>query len=1080
MRRITAWPLLACTLLFLARDAGAQTAQPPVLARGKIMDEKGSPLHGATVEEKDRPTNSVLTDSSGDFSLTLRGRSKQIVISYVGFDDLTAKVAAEPLSIHLKASKSNMNDVVVIGYQGMKRRNLTAAVSSISGKDIQDIPEASFDQMLQGRLPGVSVLASSGEPGSKLAVVIRGATNVDYGNANGGNTGPLYVIDGVIYDVNSITPAYTSYNMITNAQTQTNPLSLINPNDIESIDVLKDASASAIYGARAGNGVIIVKTKKAKRGKPQVTASGYVGATAHPTFRHVLTGSAERNLKLALLNSQMDYTSIQGNYIPLALTDSLNPAFNNDVDWQGLIVRDKAMVNNQDVAVAGYLGSSSYRLSVNHYNEQGVLNGYGLDRIAPHLSLHLNPLRGLSVNTDLLVSSEKRMHGAGGANGELFSSWSFPTSFVQLNPTQIALYKGDLNLFDDNHVLSFQGSIGVADTITHELLFNSTYSANNYLDRWDYYIPSTVNGTLNTAYDINSSNPSWTWENYLTWMKAFGDHHLTVVGGIAAYETRNYYTNASAAGISVTGISTLETVPAGANLNVYSTVAEKTTASYYGRVTYDYKGKYLLTGAFRRDASSIYSAAYRWGTFPSASLGWIVSDENFMERAKKVVNFFKLRASFGITGMDPGSWYSKYQSLSADASFYGSTTGTLSGGTYTALAGTPSTYNGTTVISPFPYQNWVYDAGVAASTSVRWEKYPQIDLGTDIELFNSRINLAVDVYQKDAIGKYFYNIPAQTTTGYQFYSGNFLNIRNQGLEIGINTHNLGRQSKLQWTTSLNLAFNKNFVTKTPNGGQDFLFGPPWFQQTLSVGKPLFNYRVWQANGAYGTDADVPTDPITGKKMTFFGSTLHAGDPAYVDQNGDYNIDYTDKVNYGNPNPKVTGGFGNTFTYKGFSLNVFCSFVLGRKIFNGYVTDALNGSSGSNAGYTSWGAVSGPASISEIMGEFWTKPGDKTKFPRLVYPPGAGLDPWDVATSYFVESGDFFKVKQVTLGYNLPEKWSKALHVRFTNVYGMAENVFMWKKSKLIPDPELADPTTGTLNVVYPSAIKITVGLRTEL
>ena len=1062
-------------LLVLCQTARAQA---PLKAEGVIRDANGHGLQGATIHEKDKPLNAAMTDSAGHFSLSLKGTQHILVVSYIGFETTTTHFEGQSLSITLKPSKSDLNEAVVIGYQSMRRRDLTAAVSSIKGKEIEDIPEASFDQMLQGRLAGVSVLSTTGEPGAKPNIVIRGATNVDYGNANGGNTGPLYVIDGVIYDVNAITTAYSSSNAITGAVTTTNPLSLINPNDIESIDILKDASASAIYGARAGNGVIIVKTKRAQRGKPQVAVSGYFGATGRPQFRDVATGAAERALKLQLLNSQLGYALIQQNNIPAALTDSLNPAFNNDVDWQGLMIRQQAFVNNEDASVAGYSGNSSYRVALNHYGEQGILNGFSVERLAPHLSLNLNPIKGLNINTDLVMSSEKRHHGTGGSSGTLFSSWSFPSSLVQLNSTQLALYKGQTNLYDDNGIFSIEGNIGVTDTIVRNLYFKSNFSTTNYMDRWDYYSPAALNGVQNTAYHVQANNPSWTFENYLTWLHHFGDHHLALVGGVSAYDQKSYYTNAYASGIAISGITTLQTVPPGSNLSVYTTNEEKTTVSYYGRLSYDYKTRYLATVAFRRDASSIYSADYRWGTFPSVSAGWIASDENFFEPIRQTVNFLKFRASYGITGNDPGNWYGKYQALYADASSLISTNGSLVNNFGTVgLSGLTSTYNGTTVISPFPYGiQGPYNYGVSASTSVRWEKFPQVDFGGDMELFNSRVNLTVDWYQKDANDKYFYNIPAQVTTGYEYYSGNFVNVRNRGLEIGLSTHNFGARSKFQWNTNFNISFNKNYVTKLPNGNRDFLFGPSWFQQSMTIGKPLFNYKIWQINGVYATDAQVPVDPITGKKETFEGVPLQAGDPRYVDMNGDYNIDNNDKVIGGDPNPRITGGFGNTFMYKGFTLNIFCSYVLGRKIFDGYLSDALNGSSA----ISSWGSVAGPAGLTSLLNQFWQKPGDQTKYPRLVYPTGTSVDPWDVANSYFLENGSFLKVKQVNLSYNLPEKLIKPLRLHSFSAYAMVENLWMIKASKIIPDPELVDPTTGSSNVVYPSAKKLTVGIRMEL
>lgn len=1071
-QRLFVVPLLL--LLLLPCRSHAQTNQ----ISGIIKNDAGKPVEGASIQEKGLAANGTTSGPDGAFSLTLKGSSNVIIITYVGFEKQEIKVTGKALTITLKASFAPVQDAVVIGYQSVSRKSLTAAVSSIKGKDIQDIPEASFDQMLQGRLAGVSVLSSSGELGTKSAIVIRGATNVDYGNANGGNTGPLYVIDGVIYDVNTISPAYNSTNVITGAVATTNPLSLINPNDIESIDVLKDASASAIYGARAGNGVIIVKTKRALRGKPQVTFSSYAGFTASPNFRKVTTGAAERALKLDLLSSELGYSILSQGNIPIALTDSLNPAFNNDVDWQGLLIRKNAWVNNEDVSVAGFMGTSSYRLSVNHYNEQGVLNGFSLDRLSPHLSLTLNPVKNLAINTQLLISSEGRRHGTGGSAGTLFSSWSFPSSFTQLNAQQLALYKGQANNFDDNGIFIIDGSIGLSDTLAHNLVFNSTFGTNNYSDRWDYFSPAKLNGVQNTAYDIHSINPSWTFENYLTWLKSFGKHHFVLVGGSSSSDVKNYSTYASAAGIAVTGITTLQTVPSGTNLFVSTSKQEKTTVSYYSRLTYDYDGRYLATVSFRRDASSIYSADYRWGTFPSVSAGWIASDERFFEPLKNVVNFLKFRASYGITGNDPGSFYGKYQTLYNDGSYINGTTGTLTNnGGYVGLGGYPSTYNGTAVISPFPYYNGPYNAGVSASSSVRWEKFPETNIGGEIALFNYRIDLEADVYQKDAKDKYFYNIPAQVTTGYQYYSGNFVDVRNQGIELSLTTHNMDPKSKFQWTTNFNISFNKNFVTKLPNGNRDFLFGPPWFQQTLTLGQPLFNYKVYQITGVYATDAEVPTDPITGRKMTFQGATLHAGDAKYVDNNGDYNINYDDKVIAGNPNPKVTGGFTNSFSYNRFRFSVTCSYVLGRKIFNGALSDALNGS----IAYSGWGAVSGPSSLSGILGQFWT-PSNSTgaTFPRLVYASGTAQDPWNIASSYFVENGDFMKVKQATLYYDLPEKMVRRIGLKNINVYMMGENLFILKKSKTIADPELVDPTTGSSNVGYPSALKLTLGARIEL
>ncbi|TDW96050.1 SusC/RagA family TonB-linked outer membrane protein [Dinghuibacter silviterrae] len=1064
--------LLACWVsVTLMAPCVPLLAQQPSAVTGTVRTDAGDALQGVTVTETGT-RNAVTTNSKGVFTITVGHLPASLTITYVGYQTRVVKGSGD-LNIIMTASKSSMSDVVVVGYQSQRRRNVTAAVSSIKGEEIENVPEASFDVMLQGRLAGVSVQSMTGEPGAKPNIVIRGSTDMDYGDANGGNTGPLYVIDGVIYDVNNMQGAYSV----------SNPLSLIDPNDIESIDVLKDASASAIYGARGGNGVIIVRTKRARRSeKPQVSFSAYGGVTAQPNFKKVLTGAAERALKLELLNTEDGYSDLALGGIPQALTDSLNPVFNGDVDWQAMLIRKTAIVNNQDLSVAGYFaGNNAYRISLNHYSEQGVVKGYSLQRLSPDINLTLNPMRKLSVNADLRLSSEKHMHGAGQeGNPFLFTSWNFPTSLIQLTPAEVAEYSGQADVYDDDKILTLLGSVNATDTLARGLMITTNFGANNFHESYGYFSPTALNGVENIAYMNDASNPNWSWENYMTFSRDFAKHHLDLVGGYSAYEANQYYTAASAAGIQVSGIYTLQTVPPGANLQVSTSRMTKTTESYYARASYRFKDRYLATASFRRDASSIYSPNYRWGTFPAFSAGWIASDEDFFKPLNKTVNFLKLRASWGITGQDPGSWYAKYQALYNDASFLGATTGTLAGNaSYIYLSGTPSTYNGTAVVSPFNYGDNYVNAGTKSSNSVRWEKYPQWDLGGDIELLNSRINLSVDWYQKDAKDKYLWQIPAEYTTGYMYYSGNYAGVRNTGLEFALSTRNLGPSSKIQWNSTFNISFNKNWVTQLPNGNRDLLFGQPWFRKALTLGSPLFAYKLWQVNGVYATNADVPTDPITGQKMTYFGTPMQAGDARIVDQNGDYNIDYEDQVTNGkSPLPKATGGFSNTVSYKGLSLTVFASFSYGNDILNGNLSDALNGS----ASYGSWGVNAGPASLGDALSNFWSKPGDQTTYPRLVYPSGgtSAVDPWNISRSYFLEKGGFIKIKTVTLGYNLPHSLTAKMGIKGLNVYGMAENLHIFKQAKDIPDPELYDPTTGSVNIIYPTGLKFTFGLRADL
>jgi len=855
--------LKTCLLLpcFFLLYLGVQ-AQKKIELSGHVQEVKGDPVAGATIEDvKGRVLGQ--TDIRGNFTVSAWDTIRNIKVTYAGYMSIIVPIGKLD-RIVLTQTKSPLDEVVVMGYGSQTRKKLTGSVATLSGDAIKNTPEVSFDAMLQGRIPGVSVQSSSGEPGSRTNVVIRGSTNVDYGNANGGNTQPLYVIDGVIFDVNNIAGAYAL----------SNPLSLINPNDIESIEVLKDASAAAIYGARGGNGVIIVKTRRSLSRRPQVAFNAYGGATTSPRLMDVITGNAERRIKMQLLSSQLPYTDIANGIIPVQLTDSLNPAFNNDVDWQGMLIRNNAVVNNEDLTVSGAFDArNSYRFGLNHYNEQGAVKGYSADRIAPNLDMQLNPMPKFSVGLTLQLSQEKRHHGAGfGGNPFLFSSWFFPTSLAQLSDATVGLYSGSANRFDDNRVFTYNASVRLTDTIVKNVTLQTVYGMSNVIDKYAFFSPKELNGIQNTAYDISNSNPQWTSETTLQFYKHFGDHTLTAIGGFSAYAAKQYGNYDYAAGINVSGIYTLQTIPGGANLYANSWINQRNTESYFGRVEYDYKSKYMIGGQVRRDASSIYSSNYRWGTFYALSAGWNVSDEPFFEPLKKVVSYFKIRGSYGVTGQDPGSWYGKYQQLYADAGYLSATTGQIGGSaTSSYLTGTPSTYNGTTVVTPFNYGTSYLTNATKSSDNVHWEKYPQSDFGVDWTMFNNRINFTVDWYQKDSKDKYLWLLPAGSTTGYSYYSGNYADLTNRGLEILVSGNIFSPKSAFQWNSSFNIAFNKGWVTKLPNSGQDVLYGESWWQKTLSRGEPLFTYRDYITKGVYATDAEVPTDPITGNKMTYFGA-----------------------------------------------------------------------------------------------------------------------------------------------------------------------------------------------------------------
>ena len=1009
---------------------------------GIVNDKDQQPIPGASIKQKGT-SNGVSSDRNGAFSLTLIEGSQTLIISMVGYKSKEISTIGKTIiNVALTEDDNSLNEVVAIGYQNIQRKNTAGAISSVKGKDFENTPYSTFDAMLQGRVAGLTVLSTSGEPGGTNIVNIRGASNVNFGQSSS----PLYVIDGVIYDVNDIGSAYGS-----------SPLQAINPNDIESIDVLKDASASAVYGARAANGVIIVKTKRAVAGAPpQIRISSYFGLANKPALKPIQTGAAERRLKMDLLyGGNGSYDRLKN--LNMMLTDSLNPAFNNNTDWQGLFLQN-GNISNVDASIAEATDKYSYRFSFNRYSEEGVMKGYGISRITPSLFFQVSPTKKLLVQTNLFVGLTKAKHGQGDQQKYPFSTWGFPSSFWKIGTVEEQLYTGRYDeLRDDDKTTSLNGNTMAQYTIIPGLNLKSTISYNVNNNTRSYFKPSLLSQSgQNEAYGYIYQNNRWELENTLNYSKSLESGHnfnFLLLQGMEKNISNNTYSSSignSDAVKTVTGIAS------GPNLFVSNDVQERSRLSWMGSFVYDYKGKYLLQAVYRADGSSRYSSDSRWGSFPSISAGWNVSEESFFTPIKDYVSYLKFRASYGITGNDPGAYYAQYQTLIADANY---PTSVLANGQY----GAQTTYNGTQILYPDYY-------GSASSTSISWERSPQFNAGFDLGLFKDRITLTTDFYIRDSKNKVF-QVAVPLTTGFSQISNNYVDLRNSGIEFTLTTRNLSPTSKFQWTTNFNIAYNDNYITKLPNGGRDFTFGPPWLQQTLSVGEPLFTYKVWQVDGIYSTDADVPVDPKTGKRITQYGgSQFSAGDPARRDQNGDYNIDYNDYVSDGNPNPDITGGLLNSFSYKGFSVDVLMTFISGRSLRNGYLSDKFQ-DAGTSDPYNLWGPRSGPASNFNVN-DFWSKPGDVAKYPGLIT---NNVDKWHIGQSTYVEDASFIRIKNIRFGYALPDKLTKRIGLNMIRLYGVMDNVKVWSRST-VPDPEAVGVDGYSGGNDYPIPKKYTIGL----
>ncbi|NLR80470.1 SusC/RagA family TonB-linked outer membrane protein [Chitinophaga eiseniae] len=1021
---------------------------------GTVKDDKGVVLPGVSVKEVGT-NNGAATTPDGKFTLTLRGNSGKLSISYIGFESQTIVLSGNTsYTISLKPDAKSLKDVVVIGYQEVKRKTVTAAVSSVKGKEIENLPSPSFDQLLQGRAAGLNVQNFTGEPGVRGSFVVRGNTSISR-NASAARTlsSPLFVIDDIPISMDDAA-AFDN--------TGTNYIAGINPNDIESIDILKDASAAAIYGSRGANGVVIVKTKRGKPGKPQVNVSAYTGLVEQPNFEKVFGGAEERQFKMNFLQKNLGYDQLAIR-IPMLLTDSLNPAFTGATDWQDLFYQ-KALIQNYDLSVAGANDMTNYRISGNYYNEEGTIKGTGFKRYTVSAAMGVKLSTKLNVSSLFRLSRGDRSRGRGTAPGEdviPLNGGQYLSSLFNLSDLDKKNYVGD---FGDGRDKNINDDITASVTLNYDfskkLRFASTGSIQSSVNSRDIFRPGALNvAGLSYAQSSKSRYENVNLDNTLSYTTNIvnNDHHLNVLLGNTINNVKNEYTGIGAGALSNDNVKVVQGfVPnylafydAGGNLISGSNYQSAGLLSFFSRVNYDYKEKYLLSFAYRADASSRFGKDSRWGYFPSVSAGWNISEEPFMAPLKKWVEYLKVRGSFGVTGSLPTSYYLPFNTYSINQGTYGGSNG--------------GTYNGVNAVTPN------FSDGVAQN-GLTWEQALQSNIGVDASFFSGRLNVTVDAFNRGTSRKLF-DLMLPSTTGYNKVNTNAVDVRNTGVEFTVQGRLMPANSKFQWNSTLILSFIKNQIVALPNGNRDLVVPDNNTGMTyiLTKGRAINEFYLMQSKGVYSTAKDIPFNPYTGEKLTYWNGnhTVQPGDFIWVDQNGDYDVwDWNDKVRAGNPNPGCTGGFTNTFMYGPWSLQVYMTFTLKRDIYNKYMSDRLEALTNRYADV----AAIDPASI-----DSWHKEGDQSKYAQVIPYSQNYYYQFLPFSSAFVENGSYARIKYLNLSYTVGPKLLQRARLSKLQIYGVIDNVKMFQKSS-VPDAEAVDEKGTYTGGGYPIPRKFTLGV----
>ncbi|MEP7375945.1 MAG: TonB-dependent receptor [Chitinophagaceae bacterium] len=1024
-------------LLFLLLFCGLWARTQNQAIRGKVKSEDGRPLDGATITVKGTKIATV-ANSEGAFVMNVPSSNSTLLISSVGFVTVEQTISGDNLDIVLKKDDRRLSEVVVVGYGQSQKRNISGSISRIAAREVENQPVQSFESALQGKAPGVVIENSSGKVGQGIKVRIRGTSSLS------ASSQPLYVLDGI--------PLTTASQSDINNE-PTNPLADLNPNDIESIDVLKDASASAIYGARATNGVVLITTKKGNRNNKTIVELNTTRSFSKPTIKRGFLNAKEyvQLVTEAYLNdAKFDFVNGIGNLnggVPYATeqaalakyqarVDSRLELLSLGTDWRNAAVdvnyedqqfRKTADASQVDLSVRGGNEKTRFFASGFYNDQEAIVIANRFRRYGTRFNLDhsLNEKISIGFNLSMTRSQLDRI-----SNDNAFSTPGQLVAQAPISPL-IDPATGDFNdrtlysngLLDAKYNSDKQvtyrnvGNLFANIAFTKELSFRSEFGADILnMTEESFADKRTQDGQgIGIGQFFTSQNVTFNTNNYFNYSpKINEDIKLTALLGMSYLQNDFRQSNQQAEAYPSAAVKNLNgatDVTFGNSLN-----ARYNFLSYFARTNVTLNEKYLLGASARIDGSSRFGPDNRYGIFPAVSAGWILSEEKFL-KSSKALNYLKLRGSWGLTG-NAEIGESQYLNL-----FHISN--------YPALPG--------------------FVPNQIGDPKLGWEKTTQVDAGLDFGFLNNRITGEIDWYNKQTKDLLLaVNVPA--TNGY-FDNVNFLNtifrnlgsMENKGFEILLNSRNIDGKD-FKWNTSFNIGFNKNKVKNI----QGQVIEGSSFQRAVE-GEPI---------GVFFMPKFLGVDPDNGDAL-FLGE----------DDKPTNDYDAAKRVIVGDPNPDFTGGFTNNFSYKGFDLNIFFSFVSGNEIYN-------------NAGrFMTAGFGGGRDNQTRDILNRWQKPGDVTNTPKLgfYFPSG------ERTSSRWIYDGSYIRLRQLSIGYNLPSAIAKSLKISSARFFVAGTN--LWTKTKSPADPEvntLGTQVTGVPNIsagvdfyTIPQPKTITIGLNVK-
>jgi TonB-dependent starch-binding outer membrane protein SusC len=1000
--------------------------QQMVTVSGTVTDAQGQPLPGATVVEEGT-TNGTVTNNDGVYTINVPGNAT-LVFSFVGMR--TQRVAVNSrtqIDIQMEEETVGLDEVVAIGYGTQSRRRISSAIASVDTEAIQDQTSPNLDNLLQGKAAGVHVIQNNGAPGAGITIRIRGNTSI------GGGNSPLYVIDGVPIKSGDYSGLYDGSN--SGATSNLSALADINTSDIESIEILKDAAASSIYGSRASNGVILITTKKGMIGEMKINVDFQSGFQKIARILPVVNAQQDRELgyEAWVNNGRIDAFE--------HFTDWYNPNYNHDTHWQEELFQT-APINNSTLRAEGGTKELSYSASLGYLQQEGIIPNSDFTRYSSRVNLLFNKNERIifganlsyarSINNRIADGDVGAGTGSGSFRGILNNLFEFQSPMLSpydidgnltygFNPIGIA--KVTTNEALSNRVIgNFYGEL----EITEGLKLRSSIGIDLLGMHENRFFPSVI-ATKASEYRQSTArffeDITWINENIVSYEKAFNEkHNFTAIIGYSQQESVSETILAQRTNASSDNIIT---VNAGATLSdATSHITSWAINSLFSRINYSYQDKYLVQLALRRDGSSRFGKNTRYGNFPSASLAWRVSDESFMKNAN-TINDLKFRISAGQTGN---------QSI----------------GNYVArgLMATGADYEG--------------EAGITHSTSglpnrdLTWEKTNQFNFGFDMSILNNKLTFIADYYYKKTTDLLF-GIPIPTTSGYTSLTTNLGALENKGIEFSTIANVIDKN--LKWDLNFNISLNRSKVLELPSGNDV----PVWngISGIVREDEPLGIFYGYIFDGVFSRSEDIPV----GLRMN--GRLATAGDAIFRDLNNDNVIDLNDRTIIGDPNPDFVGGMTHSFAYNNFELSAFFNFSYGNDILNSFRAKRDDM------------ARAFPVPSPNIYYNRWQKEGDVTDVP-IAQQGDPKLNGRDESTRW-LEDGSYLRLKTITLAYNIPRKFIDRFNLSKVRLYITGQNLLTFTNYSGY-DPEVTRSSNYSRGIFgvdtggYPTAKSFVLGI----